>query len=95
MVKPRKQYTPEEEISILRQQLVEKVQVFDLCQELKFQPTVFYGWLKEFFENGAAAFQKESSDFFISSGDNCGRSILTVSLLNFAVSGTGGFQLAE
>jgi transposase-like protein len=39
---------------------VEKVPVSDLCQELKLQPTVFYRWLKEFFENGAAAFQKQS-----------------------------------
>jgi transposase len=28
-----------------------------LCDELGLQPTVFYRWQKEFFENGAAAFQ--------------------------------------
>ncbi len=60
MVKHRKHYTPEEKVSILRRHLVEKVPVSDLCQELKLQPTVFYRWLKEFFENGAAAFQKDS-----------------------------------
>jgi hypothetical protein len=37
-----------------------------------------------------AAFFMPSSSFFTSSGDNCGRSILIVSLLNFAVSGNGG-----
>jgi transposase-like protein len=31
--------------------------VSDLCEELALQPTVFYRWQKEFFENGAAAFQ--------------------------------------
>jgi len=31
--------------------------VSDLCEELAVQPTVFYRWQKEFFENGAAAFQ--------------------------------------
>jgi len=31
--------------------------VSDLCEELGLQPTVFYRWQKEFFENGAAAFQ--------------------------------------
>jgi hypothetical protein len=31
-----------------------------------------------------------ASNFFISSCDNCGRSMLIVSLLNFAVSGNGG-----
>ena len=30
--------------------------VSDLCDELGLQPTVFYRWQKEFFENGAAAF---------------------------------------
>ncbi len=37
-----------------------------------------------------ATFFMPSSSFLISSGDNCGRSILIVSLLNFAVSGNGG-----
>ena len=60
MSKHRTHYTPEEKVSILRRHLVEKVPVSDLCQELKLQPTVFYRWLKEFFENGAAAFRKES-----------------------------------
>ena len=59
MSKHRKHYTPEEKVSILRRHLVEKVPVSDLCQELKLQPTVFYRWLKEFFENGAAAFWRE------------------------------------
>jgi transposase-like protein len=40
--------------------LVEKVPVSDLCEELKLQPTVFYRWLKEFFEHGAAAFRHSS-----------------------------------
>ena len=60
MVKHRKHYTPEEKVSIIRRHLVEKVAVSDLCQEQKLQPTVFYRWLKEFFENGAAAFQRDS-----------------------------------
>ena len=29
-----------------------------LCEELQLQPTVFYHWLKQFFENGAADFQR-------------------------------------
>jgi transposase-like protein len=59
MSKHRKHYTPEEKVSILRRHLVEKVPVSDLCQEWKLQPTVFYRWLKEFFENGATAFRRE------------------------------------
>jgi hypothetical protein len=37
---------------------VEGVPISDLCDELGLQPTVFYRWQKEFFENGAAAFQQ-------------------------------------
>jgi len=57
MKKQRKHYTPEEKVAILRRHLVEGVPISDLCDELGLQPTVFYRWQKEFFENGAAAFQ--------------------------------------
>ena len=56
----RKQYSASEKVSILRRHLVEKVPVSDLCEELGLQPTVFYRWQKEFFENGAAAFERRS-----------------------------------
>ena len=36
---------------------MENEPVSKLCDELGLQPTVFYRWQKEFFENGAAAFQ--------------------------------------
>ena len=57
MKKQRKNYTAEEKVAILRRHLLEKTPVSDLCDELGLQPTVFYRWQKEFFENGAAAFQ--------------------------------------
>ena len=57
MGKQRKHYTGEEKVAILRRHLLDKVPVSDLCEELGLQPTVFYRWQKEFFENGAAAFQ--------------------------------------
>jgi transposase-like protein len=58
MRKERRNYTPEEKVSILRRHLIEKVPVSALCEEQQLQPTVFYHWLKQFFENGAAAFQR-------------------------------------
>src|SRR2546425_4127468 len=60
MRKERKHYTAEEKVGILRRHLLDKVPVSDLCEELGLQPTVFYRWQKEFFENGAAAFQSKS-----------------------------------
>ena len=57
MRKERKHYPAEEKVAILRRHLLDKVPVCDLCEELGLQPTVFYRWQKEFFENGASAFQ--------------------------------------
>ena len=58
MRKERKHYSPEEKVSILRRHLLDKVPVSTLCEELQLQPTVFYHWLKQLFENGAVAFQR-------------------------------------
>jgi transposase-like protein len=58
----RKNRTPEEKVSILRRHLIEKVPVSNLCEEYGLHPTVFYRWLKQFFENGAAALQNHRPD---------------------------------
>jgi transposase-like protein len=58
--KQRKHHTGEEKVAILRRHLLEKEPVSQLCDELGLQPTVFYRWQKEFFENGATAFQKKA-----------------------------------
>jgi len=57
MKKTRKHYSGEEKVALLRRHLLEQEPVSKLCDELGLQPTVFYRWQKEFFENGAAAFQ--------------------------------------
>jgi len=58
MRKQRKNYTGQEKVVILKRHLVDHVPISDLCDEYDLQPTVFYRWQKEFFENGAAAFEK-------------------------------------
>ena len=60
MTQRRKHYSGEEKVSILRRHLLDHVAVSDLCDELGLAPTVLYRWQKEFFENGAAAFEKKS-----------------------------------
>jgi len=57
-MKQRKHYTPEEKIVVLRRHLLEKEPISKLCDELGLQPTVFYRWQKDLFENGAAAFEQ-------------------------------------
>ena len=58
MKKQRKHYTPEEKVAILRRHLLEQVPISELCDKHGLQPTVFYRWQKEFFENGTAAFER-------------------------------------
>ena len=56
MNKPRRHFLGAEKVAILKRHLVDKVPVSDLCDELDIYPNQLYGWLKEFFENGHAAF---------------------------------------
>ena len=60
MKRQRKNYTAEEKVGILRRHLLEKEPISDLCEEQGLHPTMFYRWQKEFFENGAAAFQQKA-----------------------------------
>ena len=55
----RKHYPAAEKVAILRCHLLDKVPVSEICEEKGLQPTVFYRWQKEFFENGAAAFESK------------------------------------
>ena len=60
MKRQRKNYTAEEKVSILRRHLLEKAPISDVCEEYGLHPTMFYRWQKDFFENGAAAFQQKA-----------------------------------
>ena len=59
MKRRRSNYTAEEKVSILKRHLVDKVPVSDLCDKHNLSPTVFYRWQKQFFENGATAFESK------------------------------------
>jgi len=60
MKKQRKRYSAEEKVTALRRHLLEGVAVSTLCDELGLQPTMFYRWQKELFENAVAAFQPKA-----------------------------------
>ena len=53
-------YTAEQKVAILREHLLDHVPVSDLCDRYRLQPTVFYRWQKQLFENGALAFTGSS-----------------------------------
>jgi transposase len=58
MTKRRRKFTAQEKVAILREQLIDKTPVSDVCDKHGLNPTVFYRWQKELFENGAAAFER-------------------------------------
>jgi transposase-like protein len=53
---PRRHFTGAEKVAILKRHLLEKVPISDLCDEHQLYPHQVQTWLKEFFENGHAAF---------------------------------------
>lgn len=57
---PRK-HAPDQKVAILREHLIDQKPVSEVCRVYQLHPNVFYRWQKEFFEGGAAAFEKESS----------------------------------
>ena len=59
MSKKRKNYSPEEKVRLLKDHLVNGVAVSQICEENQLQPTVFYRWQRQFFEQGAAAFKND------------------------------------
>lgn len=53
----RRRFDTDQKVAILRRHLVDKVPVSDLCDEYKLQPSVFYQWQRQAFENLAGALE--------------------------------------
>lgn len=51
--------TPEQKVAIVREHLLEKVPVSDLCDKHGISPVNFYNWQRQLFENGAVAFERK------------------------------------
>jgi len=56
MTQQRRHFSPEQKVALLRQHLVEKVPVSEVCEQHGIAVNLFYLWQKTFFENGTAAF---------------------------------------
>ena len=54
----RRRFAPGEKVAIVRRHLLEQVPVSNLCDEYGIQPTMFYRWQKQLFENAATAFER-------------------------------------
>ena len=57
----RRYFGGEEKVAILKRHLLEQVSVSSLCDQHDLNPNLFYRWQKEFFEGGAAAFERDAS----------------------------------
>ena len=57
----RRHFTPEQKASIIREHLLDKVPVSELCDKHGLQPTVFYRWQKELFENAPIIFRHKNA----------------------------------
>lgn len=53
----RRTFTAEQKADILRRHLADKIAVSDLCDEHRIQPSLFYLWQRQAFENLAKAIE--------------------------------------
>jgi len=58
----RRNFTGAEKLAILRQHLIEKTSISDVCQNAGIQPTLFYYWQKKLFEDGVAVFESRAAN---------------------------------
>jgi transposase len=56
MTRQRRHFGPQQKVSLLREHLLDKVPVSDICEKNGIAVNLFYSWQKTFFENGEAAF---------------------------------------
>jgi len=58
----RRQFTTEQKVALLRRHLVDKEPVSKICEETPLQPSLFYQWLRQAFENLGAALGPPASN---------------------------------
>lgn len=61
MPKQRRNFSGTEKMAILREHLIEKTPISEVCDKHGLQPTVFYQWQKKLFEEGARVFDSGRS----------------------------------
>jgi transposase len=54
---PRRRFTAQEKVAILREHLIDKSPVSQVCDKHGINPNVFYRWQQEFFEKGTMVFE--------------------------------------
>jgi transposase len=57
----KRRLTAQEKVAILKEHLVDKAPISDVCDRHRLHVGQFYRWQKELFENGGAAFENRGS----------------------------------
>ena len=58
----RRHFTGAQKLAILREHLLDKTPISDVCQKHDIQPTLLYLWQKKLFEDGAAIFDSKAAN---------------------------------
>jgi len=65
----RRHFTGQQKVALVKQHLLDGRPVSDLCDEHGIQPTQFYLWQKQLFEQGAAAFERKTPNRDVTAKD--------------------------
>lgn len=52
----RRHHSPEQKLAVLREHLLERKPISEVCERHGIAPSMFYDWQRKLFENGGAAF---------------------------------------
>jgi transposase-like protein len=61
MNRERRHFDGTQKLAILREHLLEKKPISEVCQRHNIQPTVFYQWQQKLFEQGAVVFDSKAA----------------------------------
>jgi transposase-like protein len=61
MANQRRKYPPEKKVEILREHLINKVPISELCEKYGVHPNMFYKWDKLLFEGATETFSADQS----------------------------------
>ena len=56
----RRQFTAQQKVEIVKRHLIDGVPISELCEEFQIQPTQFYQWQRQLFDNGEKAFERKN-----------------------------------
>jgi transposase-like protein len=59
--KERRRFEAKDKVKIIREHLIDKRPLSELCEQYGIAPTQFYQWQKLFFENRTAAFEPKKA----------------------------------